>query len=186
MEEIYLTQEEYKHALDIGYERSIKHRDKLGERVSLNFRTGRQLPDIVGDMLGAVAECAVAKYYGTHWNDVYWDLKEHNQNKKAPDVEPWFEVRRVNREDGQLSLRSDDEPTKVAILVYVDFLNSQKVTLIGGIRIQDAFDCAVDASKANQSDNYLYFPKTDTYMVMQQGLENINDFDPATALSQVD
>jgi hypothetical protein len=185
MEEIYLTQEEYKHALDIGYERSIKHRDKLGERGGSTFRTGRQLPDIVGDMLGAVAESAVAKHFGTHWNDKYWDLADHSKNKKAPDVEPYFEVRRINRIDGQLSLRSDDEPTKVAILAYVDFENSQKVILLGGIKIQDAFDCAIDASKANQSDCYLYFAKTDTYMVMQQGLENVSTFDPANALSEV-
>jgi len=184
--EVWLTREEYKHALDIGFERSIKHREANGERVGTKFRTGRQLPDIAGDMLGAVAECAVAKFYGTKWNDKYWELSEHNNNRKAPDVEPYFEVRRVNEIDGQLSIRGDDEITKTAILAYVDYQNSQKVVLLGGIEIATAREKAIDASTATKDDYYLYFPKTDTYMVMQAGLLEVTELDPDMSLQEVD
>lgn len=176
--EVFLTREEYKHALDVGYERSIKHRRPNGERLGTRFRTGRELPDISGDQLACVAEAAVAKYYGTKWNDNAWDLSNHSDMRRAPDVEPNFEVRRINRIDGQLSLRSDDEKNKVAVLVYVDYENSQKVLLLGAVNIGNAMEQAVLAEESTPSNHYVYFTQRESYTVFQDGLLDLSLFQP--------
>lgn len=185
MHEVYLTKDQYKHALDVGFQRSVAHRDDKGIRGGSQFRTGRKLPDITGDQLGAVAECAVGIFYNTKWNDHAWDLSTHATRKTAPDVEPNFEVRRINFIDGQLSLRADDEPSKTAILAYVDWENSQRVVLVGGISIDYVFKNAKPASYAMPGDNYLYFEKDNTYMVMQAGLQDVLEFSPVNALEKV-
>lgn len=181
--EIYLTQEEYKHALDVGFDRNLKHRLEDGTRKGTKYRTGRELPDIAGDMLGCVAEAAVAKAFNTKWNDEPWDLANHNERKKAPDVEPYFEVRRINREDGRLSIRGDDDPEKVAVLVWVDWQNSQRSVILGAVKIAEAREKAVPVNKATSSDNYVYFPATDSYLVDQKGLADALSYTP-TALEQ--
>lgn len=176
--EVFLTRAEYKQAIDVGVERSFKHRHEDGERLGTTYRTGRKLPDIAGEILACMAELAVAKFYETEWNSAPWDLNIHSDMKRAPDVEPNFEVRRINDRGGALSLRHDDERSKVAVLAYVDWENSQKVVLIGGILIADAMDLSVESSKAVQGDNYIHFTKDNNYVVMQDGLYDVRTFDP--------
>jgi hypothetical protein len=176
--EIYLTRDEYKHALDVGFDRNLKHRLEDGTRKGTKYRTGRELPDIAGDMLGCVAEAAVAKAFNTKWNDEPWDLADHKERKKAPDVEPYFEVRRVNREDGRLSIRADDDPEKVAVLVWVDWQNSQRSVLLGAVKISEVLEKAVVVNKATSLDYFVYFPATDSYLVDQKGLVDALSYTP--------
>lgn len=178
--EVFLTRDELRHAMNIALDRSFKHRYENGERLGTTYRTGRKLPDIIGEMLGTVAESAVAKYYGTKWNDIPWDLSEHKSHTRAPDVEPNFEVRRVNREDGYLSLRGDDEKSKVAVLAFVHDDNPQRITLLGAISIEEAMAKAIDVQKATPADYFTYSKTTDSYLVHQHGLNHPTVYTPLT------
>jgi hypothetical protein len=176
--EVFLTRAELRHAMNVALDRAFKHRYENGERKGTTYRTGRKLPDIIGEMLGTVAECAVAKYYGTKWNDVPWDLSEHKLHTKAPDVEPNFEVRRVNSEDGYLSIRGDDEKSKVAVLAYVHDDNPQHISILGAIQIEEAMDRSIPASQATPSDYFTYSQSTDSYLVNQLGLYHPTVYTP--------
>ena len=138
METVKLTEEEMILAYTTGIKRQWAHRDpKTGKRFSTHRFVAHDTA-FTGDIKGCLVECAVAKYYGTRWNNETWNLKDHDKNKDYPDVEPHFEVRRSRSMRGELTIRNTDADHKIAVLGCVDLDDENFVHLLGGMAVKEA------------------------------------------------
>lgn len=169
METVQLTQEEMLLAYTTGIRRQWAHRDPVtGKRFSTHRFTAYD-SDFDGDIKGCLVECAVAKYYGTTWNNETWNLKDHGDNKDQPDVEPYFEVRRARSIKGELTIRNTDANYKVAVLGCVDSQSENTVYLLGAISVAEARENYKPDAKGN-----LYVPSSKLISLAQFTLESTN------------
>ena len=138
---IKLNKEQHLRAFDVGLRRQWAHRDDSGERIGTKHKGAKTQNEFLADVAGASAELAVSIYYGTEWNDVVWDLKNHSSHSKDADVAPHFQVRRTTSDMGPLRLYASDRygKAKVAVLTYVDYPECRLVTIRGAYSIRKAF-----------------------------------------------
>lgn len=167
MEIVQLNEEEMILAFTTGIKRQFAHRDPVtGKRYSTH-RFVAYDSDFFGDIKGCIVECAVAKYYGTKWNNETWNLENHGDNKDQPDVEPHFEVRRARSANGELTIRNTDAEHKVAVLGFVDNQSENMVALLGAYPVAEAKEKFKEDGKGN-----IYIPVAQLYPVKDFVLEN--------------
>jgi hypothetical protein len=155
---IKLNQEQHLLAFQKGLERQWEHRTADGERFGTIHKMVTHQNEFLADVAGCSAELAVSIYYGTKWNSDAWNIRDHKKHILQPDVEPYFEVRRVIRRNGDLTIRKSDADYKVAILAFVEYPENRTVTLYGGMSIKEARQRYTPDSKGN-----ITVPQADLY-----------------------
>ena len=135
MEIVHLESWEHEWATHVGISRQWQRRDT--EHVY--SKNAYLQDDFIADMLSACCELAVAKYLKRYWSGSVWNKEDHYMFKHLPDVEPYYEVRRVRKPESALVVRHTDSHDKVAILTCA-FDAGTRIGIIGALAIDEAWN----------------------------------------------